>query len=118
MSATNECGTSPAPAHSQGGENEPEYELGSLSSIGARSDHSAEGRPEESGQDQAPSGLVPSSQARGSRLDKLSFWIGVGVTGSTLVVAIYYGFWSLQMQKWQARNDYRDTCIAYLVSIF
>lgn len=115
MSAANEDRTATLSAHSGDSGNEPEHELSSLSTTTAPNDHSTGEDPEESGHNQVSNSYVHYSQARGSKLNKIGFWIGIGVGVAALVVAIYYGFWSLQMQKWQAKNDYRDSCMTYMV---
>jgi hypothetical protein len=37
-------------------------------------------------------------------------WVGVAVGGGAFIVAIYYGFLSLRMQKWTTFKDFRDQC--------
>jgi len=52
-----------------------------------------------------------------NRWQIVASWVAgiVGVLG--LVVAMYYGYWSFKLQRWQAQNDFRDQCRSFLVGI-
>jgi hypothetical protein len=37
-------------------------------------------------------------------------WIGAALAIGALIVAIYYGYWSLSLQRWSALKDFRSQC--------
>jgi hypothetical protein len=45
-------------------------------------------------------------------LGKIGRWLGVGIGFGALVVAVYYGYWSYRMQKWQAEKEFQEWCSA------
>jgi hypothetical protein len=40
----------------------------------------------------------------------LGNWVGAALGIGTLIVAIYYGYWSLSLQRWSALKDFRSQC--------
>jgi len=37
-------------------------------------------------------------------------WFGVAFGIGALIVAVYYGYWSLRLQQWSALKDFRSQC--------
>src|ERR1700731_1548689 len=37
-------------------------------------------------------------------------WVGAAFGIGALIVAIYYGYWSLSLQRWSALKDFRSQC--------
>ncbi len=37
-------------------------------------------------------------------------WINSAFTLAAIIIAVYYGWWSLKFMRWSALNDFRESC--------
>ena len=50
------------------------------------------------------------SQSSLATVNVVGTWAAAAIAIGALSVAVYYGYWSLRLQRWSAIKDFRDQC--------